>query len=69
MDSLYLDLEALEYLLKLSDPIRFLSAQGDKLVILDEIHWAPDLLIKTANRGATRKHILYGGDDEFPVGN
>ena len=43
IDSIYLDLEAPEDLLKLSDPSSFLSSHADKLVILDEIQRAPDL--------------------------
>ncbi len=43
LDSVYLDLEAPEDLLKLSDPAVFLSVHSDKLVILDEIQRAPDL--------------------------
>ena len=43
IDSIYLDLEAPEDLLKLSDPGAFLSTQSDKLVILDEIQRVPDL--------------------------
>jgi len=43
--SLYLDLEAPEDLLKLSDPASFLSLHNDKLVILDEIQRAPDLFM------------------------
>lgn len=43
IDSIYLDLEAPEDLLKLSDPSSFLSAHADKLVILDEIQRSPDL--------------------------
>lgn len=42
-NSIYLDLEAPEDLLKLSDPGSYLSGHGDKLVILDEIQRAPDL--------------------------
>ncbi len=42
-DSMYLDLEAPEDLLKLSDPGSFLGAYADKLVILDEIQRVPDL--------------------------
>jgi predicted AAA+ superfamily ATPase len=41
--SIYLDLEAPEDLLKLSDPASFLSAHADKLVILDEIQRSPEL--------------------------
>ena len=43
IDSIYLDLEAPEDLLKLRDPSSFLSSHADKLVILDEIQRAPDL--------------------------
>ncbi len=45
MNSLYLDLEAPEDLLKLSDPAGYLSLHSDKLVILDEIQRAPDLFM------------------------
>lgn len=41
--SLYLDLESPEDLAKLSDPLLFLSAWEDRLVILDEIHRTPDI--------------------------
>ncbi len=43
--SIYLDLEAPEDLLKLSDPTSFLNSHGDKLVILDEIQRSPDLFM------------------------
>lgn len=43
IDSIYLDLEAPEDLLKLSDPSSFLSVHADKLVILDEIQRTPEL--------------------------
>lgn len=43
MDSVYLDLESPEDLLKLSDPVAFLRLHRDKLVVLDEIQRAPDL--------------------------
>jgi uncharacterized protein len=43
IDSIYLDLEAPEDLLKLSDPTSFLSAHADKLVIMDEIQRSPEL--------------------------
>lgn len=43
VNSIYLDLEAPEDLLKLSDPSSFLSAHADKLVILDEIQRSPEL--------------------------
>ncbi|BBO85453.1 ATPase [Desulfosarcina ovata subsp. sediminis] len=43
LDSVYLDLEAPEDLLKLRDPAIFLRGHSDKLVILDEIQRAPDL--------------------------
>jgi len=41
--SLYLDLESPEDLLKLDDPLSFLSRHSDKLIILDEIQRVPDL--------------------------
>ena len=41
--SVYLDLESPEDLLKLSDPLGFLSSHKDKLIILDEIQNTPDL--------------------------
>ena len=43
MDTIYLDLEAPEDLLKLSDATSFLSSHSDKLVILDEIQRSPEL--------------------------
>lgn len=43
IDSIYLDLEAPQDLLKLSDPVSFLSMHNDKLVILDEIQRSPEL--------------------------
>jgi len=43
IDSIYLDLEAPEDLLRLSDPTLFLSTHADKLVILDEIQRSPEL--------------------------
>lgn len=43
INSIYLDLEAPEDLLKLSDPSSFLGLHADKLVILDEIQRRPDL--------------------------
>ena len=45
VDSIYLDLEAPEDLLKLSDPTSFLSSHSDKLVILDEIQRSPGLFM------------------------
>jgi len=42
-NAIYLDLEAPEDLLKLSDPGSFFGAHNDKLIILDEIQRAPDL--------------------------
>ena len=41
--AIYLDLESPDDLLKLSDPVSFLSMHSDKLIILDEIQRAPDL--------------------------
>jgi predicted AAA+ superfamily ATPase len=43
INSIYLDLEAPEDLLKLSDPTNFLNLHADKLVILDEIQRSPEL--------------------------
>jgi len=43
IESIYLDLEATEDLLKLSDPTSYLSAHANKLVILDEIQRSPEL--------------------------
>jgi predicted AAA+ superfamily ATPase len=43
IDSVYLDLEAPEDLLKLSDPTSFLGDHSDKLIILDEIQRSPEL--------------------------
>jgi hypothetical protein len=59
-DSIYLDLESPEDLVKLSDPTAFLSRYADKLVILDEIQRAPDLFqvlrgLIDKNRQAGRK--------------
>ena len=45
MDSIYLDLESPEDLLKLQDPVGFLKSQAGKLVILDEIQRSPDLFV------------------------
>lgn len=58
--SLYLDLESPEDLLKLQDPISFLSDHNDRLIILDEIQRAPDLfmvlrVLIDRNRQAGRK--------------
>ncbi len=44
-DALYLDLEDLQERAKLTDPVAFLSAYEDRLVILDEIHRVPDLFL------------------------
>jgi predicted AAA+ superfamily ATPase len=58
--SLYLDLENPEDLLRLSDPLAFLSLHNDKLVIVDEIQRSPDLFMVLRglidkNRRAGRK--------------
>lgn len=42
-DSIYLDLETPADRQKLADPVRFLSAHQDKLVILDEVQRLPEL--------------------------
>ncbi len=44
-NSIYLDLESPEDLLKLSDPSNYLRGHRDKLVIIDEIQRAPDLFM------------------------
>ena len=41
--SVYLDLESPEDLLKLSDPVSYLSAHADRLVVLDEMQRSPEL--------------------------
>lgn len=43
MDALYLDLQSRTDLMKLADPELFLGRYEDRLVILDEIHRAPEL--------------------------
>ena len=58
--SLYLDLESPADLIKLSDPLSYLSQHNDKLIILDEIQRAPDLFVVLRglidqNRRAGRK--------------
>lgn len=42
-ESVYLDLESAEDMLKLNDSTHFLRSQNDKLIILDEIQRAPEL--------------------------
>lgn len=66
--SIYLDLEAPEDLLKLSDPGSYLGSHGDKLVILDEIQRAPDLFMvlrglidKNRERGRKTSQFLLLG--------
>lgn len=66
--SIYLDLESPEDLLKLSDPSSFLSLHNDKLVILDEIQRAPDLfsvlrglIDKNREKGIKSKQFLLLG--------
>lgn len=44
-EAMYLDLESPEDLLKLQDPLGFLSLHRDKLVILDEIQRTPDIFL------------------------
>lgn len=60
VDSIYLDLESPEDLLKLSDPTSFLQSHSDKLVILDEIQRAPDLFMVL--RGLIDKNRQQGRD-------
>lgn len=67
-NALYLDLEAIEDRDKLSNPVSFLSAYEDRLVILDEIHRVPDLFLalrglidQGRRRGKrTRRYLLLG---------
>lgn len=44
-NALYLDLEDSQERAKLSEPVAFLTAYEDRLVILDEIHRVPDLFL------------------------
>ena len=44
-EALYLDLETPRDMAKLTDPEAFLTENGDKLIILDEIQRAPDLFM------------------------
>ncbi len=67
-ESIYLDLEAPEDLLKLSDPTSFLNTHADKLVILDEIQRSPELfpvlrgmIDKNRERGRRAGHFLLLG--------
>ncbi len=58
--SIYLDLENPEDLVKLNDPLAFLSLHADKLVIIDEIQRSPELFpvlrgLIDKNRRAGRK--------------
>ncbi len=43
--SIYLDLESPKDLLKLDDPLEYLAAHQDKLIILDEVQRKPDLFM------------------------
>ena len=59
-NSIYLDLESPEDLVRLQDPLSFLSGNRDKLIVLDEIQRAPDLFMTLRglideNRRAGRK--------------
>ena len=60
--AIYLDLEAPEDLLKLSDPGTFLSQHNDKLIILDEIQRTPDLF--AVLRGVIDKNRRTGRKNE-----
>lgn len=58
--SVYLDLESPDDIIKLSDPVSFLSLHRNKLIILDEIQRSPDLFkvlrgLIDKNRAAGRK--------------
>jgi len=68
MGALYLDLEHPADLVKLAEPADYLSRHGDRLVILDEIHRAPELfpvlrsLIDQSRRAGRRSgHFLLLG--------
>lgn len=68
IDAIYLDLESPEDQLKLSDPLSFLVAQGEKLIILDEIQRTPDLfnvlrgvIDKNRQKGRKSGHFLLLG--------
>lgn len=68
IDSIYLDLEAPEDLLKLSDPTSFLGSHADKLVILDEMQRSPELfpvlrglIDKSREQGRRAGHFLLLG--------
>lgn len=56
--AIYLDLEAPEDLLKLSDAANFLSLHSDKLVIIDEIQRAPNIFMIL--RGLIDKNRIKG---------
>ena len=59
LNALYLDLEDPQDRAKLSEPASFLGAYEDRLVILDEIHRAPDLfqtLRGEIDRGRRKGH-------------
>ena len=73
--SVYLDLESPQDILKLSDPLAFLSESGRQLIILDEIQRMPELFpiirgIVDKNRRTGRKgnqisyfgFCIYGAD-------
>lgn len=67
-NSIYLDLEADRDLQKLKDPYQFLSLHDNKLVIIDEVHRAPELfrelrgLIDEGRRSGkgTGRYLLLG---------
>jgi len=67
-DAVYLDLQSARDRAKLADPEAYLEAQADRLVVLDEIHKAPDLfqslrgLIDAGRRSKRRngRYLLLG---------
>ncbi len=60
--ALYLDLEAREDREKLNDPALFLRAYEDRLIIIDEIHRAPDLfsVLRGLIDQGRRRGLRYG---------
>ena len=60
--AIYLDLESPKDLVRLDDPVAFLTQQADKLVILDEIQRKPDLFMVL--RGVIDENRLAGKKGE-----
>jgi predicted AAA+ superfamily ATPase len=60
--AIYLDLESPKDLIRLEDPVAFLSRHADKLIVLDEIQRKPDLFMTL--RGIIDEHRLSGRKSE-----